>query len=992
MIQEICPPTTYTPSLDKEEGERDEGIEEPDTVIDENDSEIIETSLSKEGTEEIHIDVAPQETTSIVQNEEIIDANSDDMVQDICLPTTHTPNLDKEEGETEDNVEEDGEGIEEPEPDCSVEEIAHHEEAQYYVEEEASMSATSEESLALKAEVLFGSRCSHGWTNERWMSVPPPERKLRHHGTVSRLTKGRFVWSSGQYVPRTLAIFEHPNLILVLRVPTSVEEVRSLLNLPKGVAITGDTGNENLMDSFLVAESVIDPSTCKLRLSPLTTITSVPELCNKKVDPRRRSCFELLTPSETIALYPGKVKNEAVDSREEADTSDLRDSSGIFLETSTFEEAIGKALQNAHEPYQSDPVWAHSDYAWKHQVILGTLHSFAVSGNVAMLKNAIQAAKEKSSSTGAAVTDSVSGQQFLDPEVIDSKDEGGKTALHYACQRRNSAAVSLLVDAGANCSLCFEPDMSSPCHLAARVLDDKSLSTILATKYPMRPDANTLNALGQTPMYVAAVEGRTIGGSTTPISLGRCLSALDAWDGKFLVDDSKLVNPISAVSSQWRSSELDVILSHCHFLYPLIGANNGISVGALFHYPVHMALISLRKQLMLIRTGKSDHMFGNKDHSLASTLRVLTEHGFEPNERLETNNEDMVVFFDAFGLTPLQILAAAAMDAKGIGLLNDEVPDDAPMAHITASTLRNIANVISDSAEILVRYGGRISIDPPPKERLNRIQPSLPQSKDSQTLDTPINLPHVNRSDLQIDSNATLMTFFGGSERLGNAKKEWDQFKQVPSVGKLMLHRLDSTPLVDSDAPGGTDEKSCAICWKAFGTIRNRKHKCRVSKRYVCDDCSGKRVVEEKEEFRVSDGQFNVAKIEAAKHRARQSEIKAQDCEAKSGASHARRLRVSHEQKAKQMLEKQEAAEKDELFGGVMGKAMSFIMGEDDEREGHEEPIGNMAATLGQTRDALNQRGEKLNSLGDKTEALAQTSLDFANMTKELEKQQSSFW
>jgi hypothetical protein len=91
----------------------------------------------------------------------------------------------------------------------------------------------------------------------------------------------------------------------------------------------------------------------------------------------------------------------------------------------------------------------------------------------------------------------------------------------------------------------------------------------------------------------------------------------------------------------------------------------------------------------------------------------------------------------------------------------------------------------------------------------------------------------------------------------------------VKATRHLTIHReVSKSNLDDSEAPGGSDEKSCAICWTKFGTLRNRKHKCRVTLCYVCEDCSRKRVIDGKEDHHVSDGQFCLARVDAAREAA----------------------------------------------------------------------------------------------------------------------------
>ena len=54
--------------------------------------------------------------------------------------------------------------------------------------------------------------------------------------------------------------------------------------------------------------------------------------------------------------------------------------------------------------------------------------------------------------------------------------------------------------------------------------------------------------------------------------------------------------------------------------------------------------------------------------------------------------------------------------------------------------------------------------------------------------------------------------------------------------------------------------------------------------------------------------------------------------------------------------------------------------------------ISNAISGLGQMKDKVLERGDKLNSLQDKSEALEKQSIDFANMAKELNRSQNSWW
>jgi len=54
--------------------------------------------------------------------------------------------------------------------------------------------------------------------------------------------------------------------------------------------------------------------------------------------------------------------------------------------------------------------------------------------------------------------------------------------------------------------------------------------------------------------------------------------------------------------------------------------------------------------------------------------------------------------------------------------------------------------------------------------------------------------------------------------------------------------------------------------------------------------------------------------------------------------------------------------------------------------------ISNALSDLGQMKDKVLERGDKLNSLQEKSEALEKASVDFANMAKELNRSQNSWF
>jgi ankyrin repeat protein len=149
------------------------------------------------------------------------------------------------------------------------------------------------------------------------------------------------------------------------------------------------------------------------------------------------------------------------------------------ITTTKFEDAISNVLFSAHALVEG----CEDDLrAGTHQVVLGTLHSHVIGGNDKMLEAAL-ANVLRSSVDDASDHNMVT----VDSSIIDSRDLNWKTPLHYACERRQPHAISLLVNAGANCTSPIH-SATTPLHLCAERLDDKSLSIILSATRPSRPE------------------------------------------------------------------------------------------------------------------------------------------------------------------------------------------------------------------------------------------------------------------------------------------------------------------------------------------------------------------------------------------------------------------------------------------------------------------------------------------------------------------------
>ena len=448
-----------------------------------------------------------------------------------------------------------------------------------------------------------------GWDNLRWLSYAGI-RKLQFCKPVSRFEAGRqsLFWSGEQYLDhRLLAVYEEPRLILVLRRPSNLAEVRALLDLPPGTPLDDP---ENALKAYWVVESAVDPATCKLKVSPLTTVTSVCE--GRDDDPRYRSCFQLITPAETIVLSAVPLRSGA----ERALTSFV--DTEAFLTTTSAEQALKKALCDAHMAH--DEIGTKADLSWKHQIILGTLHSYVVLGDLSLLNKALTAALKSQEGTlppGEA-------NNHVDPVIIDALDENQKAPLHYACSTRSSGSVESLVRAGANVSIRINiPDNSTPLHLCARTLDYRSIAAILNTPTG-KAGVNDVDGLDRTPMYLAVMRGRTVGGRKDQNALSQCLNLFKEHGGTLILKSADR-HPVSQLAADWEGEELEVLLQHTRYRYPLEGVSPkayGISLSALFQYPLHSALIAIRKEvkrissketlttLDILATGSSERLVG----------------------------------------------------------------------------------------------------------------------------------------------------------------------------------------------------------------------------------------------------------------------------------------------------------------------------------------------------------------------------------------------
>lgn len=863
--------------------------------------------------------------------------------------------------------------------------------------ETVQTSLRVEEDKIVGGEILFqrdAPPAYGGWDTLRWMSYNGA-RKVNFRQLVYKLEDGKrkglpLFWKSGNkhYVERSLVVYDEPNLMMIVRRPISLDEIRNLLGLPDTSSEEASSINdwainpETAMKSYWILESIADPKTSKLRLSSLTTPTSVsPE----GADHRERSCFHILTPAETISLSAVSVRTEA--KKQEQSFSD----SGAFLETFSLETTLSQTICGAHAQ-SSDIGNSEIDIAWKHQVIIGSLHSLVLSGNPKLLDDGINHARlALNKGSGSMMYNANNQSMTLPSRIVDAVDDNGYTALYYACSNKMENAIRSLVFAGADVNFRTELHGLTMMHFCARKLDDKTLSTILSAMSAVKKlDANVLDKKGRTPMYVAMVEGSVLDNGKSPAALGRCMAALQAWGGYIMPNSSGnttassviLRNPVSALSYMWLAEYLVVVFDHISYRFPLIlnEQSTSMSLGALYQYPIHSALIALRKNLRkTTNSGVSLSSCG-----LLPTLNVFFERGFEPNERLDTRafGTTRTSFDEFFGYAPIHILALMALEME---VYKSDIDGD---------TLSENMKLLSDTAELLIRNGARLSLDPPPSER-SREKVSIEATENAEAA-TPRRIEILTK---KIESDKALMLLLGGDKVISTARKEWCALKKVATTVTMNLAD-DNSVFENSPSAGGSDTVSCAICWSVFGSLMNRRHKCRVTSRYVCDDCSAKRLVQVCSEYRLSDGQFNLARVDAVNEQQGRKVNVSTKVEGVMNSTPDTAPKGSEESRLAVRLERLEAEQqsnRDSLFGGVLEAATNFVMGSDDPSitsPAASSSMGGLTASLDQTRDAFNQRGERLATLNDKSAKMVDASADFAKMANELRKQSEKgfFW
>ena len=109
-------------------------------------------------------------------------------------------------------------------------------------------------------------------------------------------------------------------------------------------------------------------------------------------------------------------------------------------------------------------------------------------------------------------------------------------------------------------------------------------------------------------MYTAAIHGRFPSNASNPALLSKCLSVLESWGGQLFIDKiytgekkmafPQLQHPIDYAVRRQLHGELAVLLKFCFHRFPIAReamGGYGRSIAAIFHYPLHSCILSLRR-------------------------------------------------------------------------------------------------------------------------------------------------------------------------------------------------------------------------------------------------------------------------------------------------------------------------------------------------------------------------------------------------------------
>ena len=253
-------------------------------------------------------------------------------------------------------------------------------------------------------------------------------------------------------------------------------------------------------DKFLV-ETTIDLATCKVNIRAKSDLLD-PTIVDMS------TVFEL--------LYPGGSLIAICDDK----THQMEWVQGIF-----------KAICD---------VVGEGAVGWKHQYLLGTMHSAVLSRDAKKVSELLESC--------------LAGElEFLDME---KQDDEGYTPLHYSCLLRLTNITKLLHESNADVTVPDSRGLTA-LHWAAMQLDHAALEMLCTHVF----NVDIVDYKDRTPLYLACVEGRDVQGCTDVQLLKKCVECLMQAGANPNLRDREGLTVLHYVSASWQWQVIEAMMN-----------------------------------------------------------------------------------------------------------------------------------------------------------------------------------------------------------------------------------------------------------------------------------------------------------------------------------------------------------------------------------------------------------------------------------------------
>lgn len=205
------------------------------------------------------------------------------------------------------------------------------------------------------------------------------------------------------------------------------------------------------------------------------------------------------------------------------------------------EEGKEEWLQDLFKCISSSVGYLHDVIGWKHQHMLGTIHSAVILRDEQLLRDII----------------SYCENQLLDFRILDSLDDSGYTPMHYAVMHRFTNMTKILHDASASVEIPDRNGLTS-LHWSCMLLDDDALA-ILTTHVV---DIDVRDYDDRTPLFLVLVEGRDKGCQVNIPAMKKCAERLLSLHAEPNVNDHRGYTLLHYVSASWYYELIELLIQY----------------------------------------------------------------------------------------------------------------------------------------------------------------------------------------------------------------------------------------------------------------------------------------------------------------------------------------------------------------------------------------------------------------------------------------------